>query len=386
MKTSFIKAALFVGLLPLVGLWLVGILIDPYDIYPPMKMTVPSQDKPIYSEFERLAIPWRMRILRPETIVIGSSKTNAYLIKHSFFRAEPFQANFGSANIYEIFRLVQQGAASGAKQFLIGLDLFSFNVYWCNRPNFSEDRISLNRDGSRNWNLDWREYIWLPLTRGALRDSLATLRRPDPRASVRSPVYKSFEAAEKQFLEGVWFPPPVNKFEFEDRNSNTLKTFRSLVEFASDRGLEVTFVINPSHARYFYAMSVAGLWPRFEAWKRNLTEILAKKNFPLYDFSDFAGLNAIEVPRNDGITNMAEYGDSAHFNQPVAKFALDQILSRQAQALSASNIEKHLLLLRQRRLEWERSHPKEARAIREMSDALLNQKKAGTPNCLQPSI
>ena len=78
---------------------------------------------------------------------------------------------------------------------------------------------------------------------------------------------------EKYYVRKVWRPPPDERYCFTRTGQpNTMDTFRDMVRFARQSGVNVRFFLEPQHARLMLALQDAGLWPQFEDWKRDVVE------------------------------------------------------------------------------------------------------------------
>lgn len=61
---------------------------------------------------------------------------------------------------------------------------------------------------------------------------------------------------------------------------DTIENLRKLIDFARQKGIEVTFFVPPQHAVYWAVMQNEGLWPFHLSWLREVGQIT-----PYYDFS-----------------------------------------------------------------------------------------------------
>jgi hypothetical protein len=138
----------------------------------------------------------------------------------------------------------------------------------------------------------------------------------------------------------VWLPPPDRNYCFSRDGLNTFETFKDLIRFARQAGLDLRLFIDPVHARLLLAMRYAGLWSLYEEWKRQLVQILAEESresgkppFPLWDFSGFKVVTTETVPSaGDLDTPVKWFWEPAHYKKETGDLILDRVLSYQTSA------------------------------------------------------
>ena len=124
--------------------------VDPYDIYHPVEY---KSNNPVWmSKQLRLAKAYRVKELKPQGIVIGSSTSQLGIDPdHPGWGKNIYpRYNFAlpGANIYENFRYFQHSQAlNPPKQVLIGLDFVSFNIFSPLSDDFDESHLVVLRNG-----------------------------------------------------------------------------------------------------------------------------------------------------------------------------------------------------------------------------------------------
>jgi hypothetical protein len=142
---------------------------------------------------------------------------------------------------------------------------------------------------------------------------------------------------ERYYASVVWLPPPDRNYCFSRDGLNTFETFRDMVRFARQAGIDLRFFIDPLHARMLLAMQYVGLWPVYEEWKRRLVQILAEESsesgkpmFPLWDFSGFNTVTTESVPpEGDLKTPVKWFWEPSHYKKETGDLILDRILNYQ---------------------------------------------------------
>jgi hypothetical protein len=91
-------------------------------------------------------------------------------------------------------------------------------------------------------------------------------------------------ATERSFLRNIWSPQFC--LVSSQTGYNQFDIFRQFVRLAHEHGTDLRILISPAHARLWETIAQAGLWQKWEHWKRQLTTIVAeeagsKSAFPL---------------------------------------------------------------------------------------------------------
>ncbi|MGE3342190.1 MAG: hypothetical protein AB7L71_02050 [Vicinamibacterales bacterium] len=235
---------------------------------------------------------------------------------------------------------------------VLAVDFAGFNAHRGVKPGYSEERLR-----SSSWLGHWstRIHDLMPtlLSASAFNQSVYNLRR---NLIVTDETFTRFMAngqaewtyhrqlvpenggaaslmlsVEKNFISSVWFPAPAKAFAFEFGGSSMFTEYRELLETAYRDGIETYIVINPSHANLLEALDAAGLWNRFEEWKRQLVginELVAGQGqrmpFPVWDFAGYNSLTTEPVP-GDPETLMAWFWESVHYRPELGQLVLDKI-------------------------------------------------------------
>jgi hypothetical protein len=176
-----------------------------------------------------------------------------------------------------------------------------------------------------------------------------------------------------------------SRWEGEPRRAASMQSFRELLSFAREEGIDLRLFISPVHARYLEAYRRVGWWPLFEAWKRALVASLDKearlhqqrRPFPLWDFSGFNRVTMEVVPARDDLkTTMRWYIESSHYSRELGNVVLDSVLagkpapargdSAPGVLIDATNIEPHLQRIRRDADAYRSEFPAEAAEVAEI--------------------
>ena len=376
----------------LLAIALVNWVVDPYAIYGTPRVAGFNEVKHGITGHARI---WKTIVTRREpwqALVIGTSRAEMGIdCGHPLFHGRRcFNAATGGQTSDEGLRLVQEAARGGAlEQVVAVLDFAVYNSNYAGAPDLDEDNFR-----------PWRP-VAIAFNTETLVQSLFTPLRQDTRALLlehgvwdERGRYESPPAfleghrtltlrSEGEYLRVLYFPAPRRTFELS--GNRHFDSYRDLVALAHARGVALTLVISPTHARHAETVAVAGLWPQWEDWERRVVAIneeearrAGRPAFPLWDFS---GYNAVTTdpfpPLGDHRARMNWYLESSHFTKAAGDMALDRILAADAgrripngfgSALTSANLEAHLTSTRAARLEWRAAHPADVAEIEALQE------------------
>jgi hypothetical protein len=161
-----------------------------------------------------------------------------------------------------------------------------------------------------------------------------------------------------------------------------LDLLRTLIEQCRTDKIDLYLFITPEHARQSEAMRVLGLYPLFEQWKRDLTNVVAadaarhpaEKPIPLWDFTGYNSMTTEAIPLDtEKGKPMQWYWESSHFKKDLGNFVLDRLFAHQEPGctvpedfgvpLTPENVEAHLALLRTQQSRYHETHPYEVAEV-----------------------
>ena len=251
-----------------------------------------------------------------------------------------------------------QSSAVTQGYVLWGLDFLDFlnrhasirgPVRWPPGRTEFEDRLKVNADGSENRGYSRKklqDYFQSLFSLDTVKDSLKTLFGQADRHS--SSVRRDGFNPARDYLEiiewegqGVLFQqknreisrmfsrPGLRLFQGESRWSPDFESVRRLLQFARNHNVTVVLFINPYHADYLLTLELAGRWPQFESWKRQLASLADDFSVELWDFSGINLLSTEQVPApGDKKTTLKWFWEPAHYRMEYGDLMLSRMLQR----------------------------------------------------------
>jgi hypothetical protein len=367
-------------------------LVDPFSIFSAPAIARFNANKVDYVDYLRLTHVYRVERLKPECILLGTSRTG-----RGFSPDAPTLAKLNCYNLalpaismYEMRRYLQDAeSVHPLRRAVLSLDFRVFNAVPINSGAFVEQRLAVDSAGHRQFNLFSARLPDLAsslVSLPAIRASLKTVRRQGwvkdtlaPNGYWR-PLANRYDqiAAFRAYTHNS-----MQRFEEMRRSeeifSSATEEFRRLLREAYGRGIEAYLIIPPSHAWHWETLWLSGLWPRFEAMKRALVRINAEEAaraghqaYPVWDFSGSYG-PSLEPPARRGET-MRWFWDPVHFKRALGDIVLERALSKAdttdpvhptlGVCLNSANLERHLLRLRALQKDYEGTHPMDLAEIR----------------------
>jgi hypothetical protein len=371
-----------VALLALVAT--INLLVDPYGLFRVVRI---DGFNAIKSQAGQRAVVFKRQgaeRMRPNTLVLGNSRAEIGF--------DP-QSPAWPASMQPVFNLALPGAGVDAalneftrvleyttpKVAVVGLDFLDFRV----DPAAQADSTPPNADPM----LWLRERLSALVTVGALADSLATLKaQHDPYATsltdagfnpmrdyvaiARREGYYTMFRQRNQENAGSYVRGPRGIYLADGRPAPEFRAVERMIDIAAGSAIQLKFVIYPVHAQTLVLFHQAGLWPAFEAWKRELVKRVAGApagaSVELWDFSGFAPYADEPVPPpGDTRTEMRWYWEAGHFKKSLGEvmlatmFAAPGNQTRWGHRLTSGDLEDHLQRQRAARESFEASRAAE---------------------------
>lgn len=388
---SYLTVQLSLLLATLAAVGTFNLVIDPYSIYNVVSRPGLNAVKPEVTKHLRMAKAKSVSWANPDTLILGSSTAETGLDPAGLHAAKSaYNLGLSGANIYEVRRYYQHARATARiKRVILVVDLFMFNANLPNRPDFDEQVLNVNADGSPNRRISKLNLATL-FSLDTTRASLATLQGQDqPNAFLPNGQlewnYRSghirkfgyggaFAYAETFLRDGSFLPPPLRAFSFERADGyDSIAELAMIREMARKDGADLTVVISPSHARLLESMQQLGLWEVFEDWKRQIVrtaDSLTAGRITVVDFSGYNPVTTEPVPAvEDKESVMQNYWDDFHFKKEIG----DRIIARidnNASAvgtfgvvLTLANLDDHLAQIRTERDQWRATHGDDIAAV-----------------------
>lgn len=358
-----IWSASLAGLAVLVGA--VNLAVDPYEVFGTLRIPGISLSKPITKNHAMLAKTFQVARVRPATVVIGSSPVHIGIDAAAPVWPEAMGKvyNYGIPGVYETstsLRLLQEAVATGGvTAAVVFLDFQNFLSPEDPDPALLEAdrRFRFLPDGAPNPDSRMQRACDIALslgTMGALIDSLTTValqERPNhldlaPDGSGNEADF--IDAARSDGMRDLFAQKDAVEAERAGKVASVMADWRgplpdmdavaAIVAFTRSRDVKLTLVIAPHHADALEFYWRAGLWPRVEQLKTELTALVAAQGgaVTLWDFLDYSSFNTEPVPRaGDHRTPTSWYWESTHFKKQLGEVMIQRMFGSDAPAFGA---------------------------------------------------
>ncbi|MEP5567766.1 MAG: hypothetical protein ABJN62_08035 [Halioglobus sp.] len=275
-RTYFLISALCTALLVIV-VAAFCFLADPYDLYPSIDDN--ELDPDLFYHL-RLHKPYAMESQRAEHLIVGSSRSARL---PPAFLTEGNEASYNAAlpgvTLREMRLLVEHAQAiQPLKTVVIGVDYYMFRQGHSEiAEHFEEERLrkvqptigqSLAHRFQR-FEDNWRSLLSVD----ALINSWKT--RYGEAESQRS--YKhdgTWEAELSTQKSGSWFFSMLVRQKYQDFTQKTdqldMTELNALLKFCDDHDIQTLVLISPFHASIMATVDMAGKWPQYIAWQRQV--------------------------------------------------------------------------------------------------------------------
>lgn len=372
--------------------------VNPFDIFYSAEIEGFNKYKPALGRYERLSKTYQVRKLKPDYIILGSSRALAvpadYLVPDQM---SGFNLALASGSTYEQMRMFQHAhAVNKLKRVIIGVDeRLRSDV----QQDFLEGRLEVTPDGVTKVGLSRdivQDIIAGLISSDALRASLKTIKK-QPQAGIEE--YLRQDKVERVFNAGghrqmFWNMEASVLDLFEEADSESCYQqddqgggadtkarhyFQAMLERAYTDNIDFYVFFPPVHARIYETWCLGGMWGQIEDTKRDVVAMVeetaqrfGKKPFPVWDFSGYNSVTTEPVPeKGDRKSLMRGYWEGSHYSRLTAGFVLDRMFGGDAAEpddfgvlLTGENIDEHLRNIYQQHLRYAASNPGEIEEIR----------------------
>lgn len=347
----FIKISFITAILLIASVSLFNFIIDPYQQY-----RIPTLYKTFYGGNQRALNPGLARNHDYNSIIIGSSMTENFLIsKSSELLKNPIKLSISGGSAYEIFLTLKSAFANNKHidTVLIGFDIYAV----------SGDSTRL-RHGAGSIPLylyDQNIYndIFYLANFDYLKDSIKILVSPytsyknDPRWNYENMYqwqhqhHDSF--GKEKILEQLKDYKPIkidtsNAYSFDTMQKSFEHNFLSIIKQYPD----INFI-------FFYPPYSIIAYKRWEE-SGTLDDILKFKHYVFQKFSKFGNVKLYDFHSAFEInSNFDNYKDFTHYSQEINNWMIDQMVANNF-LITKENIDTHLQNLRQQIQEYDLSN------------------------------
>ncbi len=420
-----LAAVVAVGLIGATTLF--NAIVDPFDITRWLVLGGFNAEKPALQTRVRLAKAIKVRRLKPDEIVLGTSRSHVG-IRMSHPGWPPgvgYNLGFDGATPEEMYAYLRHAAANRSMRLVVlGLDTWQIVGNPTSvRPDFDPNLLD---DPETPWrrlwaDLDEARYL---TSLDAVQASLETLeaqgapaptwfapsgqrlgevffRRPGEDYETKGPTayFLAVDREEVGFKLPSAARAPIGPIRGRPRKpTDSFDYIRKIVEFCRDRRVELKVFITPAHAHQMEISALMGEWLAIEQGKRRLVKLLASAGavgttppFELWDFSGYSSVTTEPLPPAASRQEMRFYWDSSHFKQGVGDWVLDRLfrVARSehpvpadfGQQLTPQTVAAVLASIRQGRDAYERSHGPDIALLR----GYIAAAKAGQAGSIAPT-
>ena len=262
-----------------------NVVIDPLGIFFVADIPGLNRYKPEVLNYWRTSLPLRARLVRPEGVVIGSSRALLGIdpADAAFRGAKVYNLSVPGANTCDMRDALAIALAGGKlKQAVIGLDFFTATT----RRIGPDCGLREARDHP------WRLLAQTVLSSDTLNASVKTVTKqrkvdsalwqpaPDGHAWLHPGFETKTGGARARFMQmealyarDHYLMPPHCGFVLEQPGADSLHHLRALLDRAHAAGVDVRLFFSPEHARQLAVIEEAGLLPVFEAWMRGVLRV-----------------------------------------------------------------------------------------------------------------
>jgi len=358
--------------------------IDPYDVFGSRRIAGIDLYKPATKNHMMLSKTYQVSRVRPVTVIVGASKVLIGLDANS--RSWPASMrpiyNYGvpGTGIRSNFETVQEAYHAGRLKYVVAvLDFEAFLAPDGPGPSEAERRFSLREDGSRNPEQPWQVLADSALalfTLGTFEDSLSTVvgqyDRPalDLRRDGSSTEAEFARAARWDGYHVLFAQKEMDIRDTVKKGQKRLADWQGplpnmdelarMLSFCRAHHIAVTLVLAPIHADALEMYWNAGLWPRVEQWKLELTQLaqrMASSPIPVWDFMEYDRYAIERVPGpGDRESVTSWFWEPHHFKKSLGELIIRRLMgggpSDFGTMLSTANIARQNAAVRAQQAEY----------------------------------
>ncbi len=339
-------------------------LVDPYGLFGTPRIARLNELKPASSERVRVIKPYMASRARPKVVIGGNSRPEIGLNPQGacWETADRpvFNAGIPGSDVFMQTRYVQHAVESGnARRVLFGVDFLDFvvdaskpmgKVNWDRLGKTFEGRLDSGREDGFGaaLNMQVAEDVLSGLfslvalgdsfvTVASQRDANSATRREDgfnPALDYR-PIIRNEGQAVLFRQKNLEVRKRLQQNEIGILNVHgqlamPLQALRRFLDWANAHDVEVVLFINPYHTDYLIQIEMAGKWPLFEEWKRQLAYIAAEYDVPLWDFNTVNRFSTEPPPLpGDRRSELEWFWEPAHYRAELGDLMLAAMLDRQ---------------------------------------------------------
>lgn len=334
-----------------------NIWADPYNLYRFKSANAERMSRIDQGLSMRLSKPWQVRQLRPDTALIGSSRSGSIKPHHQRWGAmRSFNLSMAGLTLYEMLLSIQHAQDNGPlNELIIGLDYETFiSGDYQAGLGFSAARLAgAGHPGFYRQAL--RDFLDTTFTSSALSRSLSAIKRRTPITTWYYPDGSWDNRSRAWRGEAGYVSVGRNMRRLAAGDSETFAAnmafFSGILDYCHQQGIAVTLFISPEHIFLTELRNTLGSseqWILFHHELARINEQRAQANarppYPLLGFNDLAGIVDEPLPRGDSSPE-AWFRDGIHFRNELGSLLLNRILDAdygRSHSLSSANMNQYL--------------------------------------------
>lgn len=296
-------------------------------------------------------------LVKPTSIILGSSCVYSIIdITYSGFKYhnDKFGYNFGmaGANIFELRDSLKHAEAINKLELIVvGLEFYMFAADKPNAdelastPKAYEPHYKFNvlkhvvpKIFSVNW-IETRVTNWLNKQTSKLGALLQNPKKHTFDQSLATTMqsrdeYLRFLTDNDRSVIDALYPFKWQNFRFANKERNSLQSFQEIVEIARNNNAKLIVYITANNARTYEYIHMMGLWPKYQQWQTELTQIIEADNrshsnseqYVLWDFSGYNSITMDPVKTHPKKQEAFEwFYDSIHYLTKTGNLVLNRI-------------------------------------------------------------
>lgn len=328
----------------------INYIIDPYGIYHSISVRGLNAVKPQLSTHGRLFKAAEIMRLRPEAIILGSSRAATGLNPaHAGFPDKAYNLAIDCSDMHEVLAYFRHALANqpNLKLVVFGVDpeMFAARIA---QSDFDESRIGRQH-------LSLTDITNSLLTIDALKASIETVIANVTHRTI--PYYhENGQRTEAFWLQAscetrwTWTPALAGRFTLSERK---IEEFRELVATCKKHRIKLILFFSPTHVIWNERRWPDLNWPVLITCKTALVSIA-----PIYDFSGYNSVTS-ETPA----CTMKYYIDASHYTDRTGNMILSKLFGISdstppdfGHLWSKDNLPQMLEYMKQERQRWRSAH------------------------------
>lgn len=315
-----------VTLAVLAGAALLNMYLDPFGVWHSYtdvaRMNPVTHAKPGIDSDPRFAKPLQVISLKPQTIIVGSSRVRDGMDPALLDGLVPAPImNYGTAGMRatEGARFIRHAVdVAQVKTVIWGLDFFGFNDL--NMNEMGKDGFDILRARPRVNDVARLLIAWPTMELSGEMFNGKAITRPNgfnhapatpPAEILHSILRNAVGFGNVDFLYGNFQSFAAHMAEFEQA-----------IAYATSKGVQVYLYTSPLHGLVMEAIFQKNSQQAFLAWKKAVASVAQKYNVPIYDYMTY---NSITTA--DGAEAATYFFDGAHFTPLVSRLILGKFFA-----------------------------------------------------------